>query len=150
MNKWIRIGLVIVSFLTLILIRSIASKTFYDPFIEFFKNDYLTTTFPAYETPKLFINLFCRHLINTLVSLAIIYFLFQKKQLITFSIKLITFSIKFLFSLCLCHRLNYFLLLETSFSSGYLFAFYIRRMLIHPIFLLVLLPAFYYQNKVVS
>ena len=143
MNKWIRIGLVIVSFLTLILIRSIASKTFYDPFIEFFKNDYLTTTFPAYETPKLFINLFCRHLINTLVSLAIIYFLFQKKQLITFSIKfyIITFVIL---------SIVYFLLLETSFSSGYLFAFYIRRMLIHPIFLLVLLPAFYYQNKVVS
>ena len=140
MSKGIRIGLIVTLFLVLILIRSFAETTFYDPFIAYFKNDYLTSTFPEFVMPKLFLNLFSRYLLNTLISLAIIYLFFQKKQLIVFSVKfyLITF---------ITLSIVYFSLLKTSFSSGYLLAFYVRRMLIHPIFLLILLPAFYYQKK---
>ncbi|PHR69682.1 MAG: exosortase F system-associated protein [Lutibacter sp.] len=140
MGKGIKIGLIVTLFLLLILIRSFASATFYDPFIEYFKNDYLTSVFPVFVMSKLFTNLFFRYLLNTLISLAIIYLFFQKKQLIIFSIKfyLIAFIIL---------SVLYFILLKTSFSSGYLLAFYVRRMLIHPIFLLILLPAFYYQKK---
>ena len=140
MVKGIRIGLIVALFLTLIFMRSFAATAFYDPFVEYFKNDYLTSIFPEFDTPKLFVNLFFRYLLNTLISLLIIYLFFQKKQLIIFSVKfyIITF---------ITLSLVYFLLLKTSFSSGYLLPFYVRRMLIHPIFLLILLPAFYYQKK---
>lgn len=140
MGKGIRIGLIVALFLTLIFMRSFAATAFYDPFVEYFKNDYLTSIFPEFDTPKLFVNLFFRYLLNTLISLLIIYLFFQKKQLIIFSVKfyIITF---------ITLSLVYFLLLKTSFSSGYLLPFYVRRMLIHPIFLLILLPAFYYQKK---
>jgi len=43
--------------------------------------------------------------------------------------------------------LAFYILLQTGFNKGYLLAFYIRRFLIHPLFVLVLLPAFYYQQK---
>ena len=140
MGKGIRIGLIVALFLTLIFMRSFAATAFYDAFVEYFKNDYLTSIFPEFDTPKLFVNLFFRYLLNTLISLLIIYLFFQKKQLIIFSVKfyIITF---------ITLSLVYFLLLKTSFSSGYLLPFYVRRMLIHPIFLLILLPAFYYQKK---
>jgi exosortase F-associated protein len=39
------------------------------------------------------------------------------------------------------------LLLRTNFESGYLFPFYIRRFIVHPIFLLIFLPTFYYHRK---
>jgi exosortase F-associated protein len=37
-------------------------------------------------------------------------------------------------------------LIRGSLESGYLLPFYIRRFIIHPLFLLLLLPAFYYQQ----
>ncbi|MCF6278767.1 MAG: exosortase F system-associated protein [Flavobacteriaceae bacterium] len=140
MNKSLRIILIIALFFLLILVRSFASVIFYDPFINFFKNDYLTSIFPEFITGNLFTNLFFRNSINTLISLAIIYLFFQKKQLIAFSVKfyIVTFIVL---------SIVYLVLLKTEFSSGYLLAFYVRRMLIHPIFLLILLPAFYYQKK---
>ncbi len=140
MKKGIRTGLIIALFLLLILVRSFASTTFYDPFIDFFKNDYLVNNFPVFTTSKLFLNLFFRYVINMIISLAIIYLFFQKKQLVLFSIKF--YGIAFIIL-----ATAYFILLKTEFSSGYLLVFYIRRMLIHPIFLLILLPAFYYQKK---
>jgi len=140
MKKGIRIILIVALFLLLILVRSFAATTFYDPFIDFFKNDYLTSVFPEFATSKLFLNLFFRYVINTIISLAIIYLFFQKKQLVLFSIKF--YAITFIIL-----SIAYFILLKTEFSSGYLLVFYIRRMLIHPIFLLILLPAFYYQKK---
>lgn len=124
----------------LILVRSLAPTMFYDPFIDFFKNDYLAMGFPEFSTIKLFLNLFSRYLLNTLISLAIIYLFFLKKQLVLFSIKF--YAITFIIL-----AIAYLMLLKTEFSSGYLLAFYVRRMLIHPIFLLILLPAFYYQKK---
>jgi len=143
MGKGIRIVLIVVLFLLLILVRSFASIMFYDPFIEFFKNDYLTSNFPEFITSNLFVSLFFRYMLNTLISLAIIYLFFLKKQLVLFSIKF--YAITFIIL-----AIAYFMLLKTEFSSGYLLAFYIRRMLIHPIFLLILLPAFYYQKKVTT
>lgn len=140
MKKGIRIGLIVVLFLLLILVRSFASTTFYDPFIDFFKNDYLASGFPEFLTGKLFVSLFFRYVLNSLISLVVIYLFFQKKQLVLFSIKF--YSIAFVVL-----SVVYLILLKTEFSSGYLLAFYIRRMLIHPIFLLILLPAFYYQKK---
>ena len=80
---------------------------------------------------------------NAIISLAIIYVAFQKRQLVIFSIKfyLIAFIVL---------SIVYYLLLRTGMANGYLFTFYVRRFLTHPIFILVLLPAFYYQQRILS
>jgi len=143
MKRGVRIGLIVVFFFLLMLVRAFAPKLFYDPFIEYFKNGYLTSHFPKFIYSKLFISLTGRYVLNTIISIVIIYLFFQKRALILFATKfyLVTFIVL---------AISYFLLLKTEFSSGYLPAFYIRRMLIHPIFLLLLLPAFYYQKKMLK
>lgn len=140
MSKSVRFILIGLLFLLLMLVRGFSSKLFYDPFITYFQNDYLLSGFPKYESWKLFLNLLLRYLINGLISLGIIFLFFQNS-------KVVKFAIKFYAILFVGLIIAYFGLLETQFSSGYLLGFYIRRMLIHPVILIVLLPAFYYQKK---
>jgi len=124
----------------LILVRAFAPKLFYDPFIQYFKNDYLYKAIPVFVTSKLFLNILLRYLLNFAFSLLILYVAFQKRSVIQFSIKFyaLTFVV---------FMLVFYILLQTGFNKGYLLAFYIRRFLIHPIFVLILLPAFYFQEK---
>ena len=140
MKKRYRILIILLLFFMLILVRAFAPRLFYDPFIQYFKNDYLYKAIPVFVTSKLFLNILLRYLLNFAFSLLILYVAFQKRSVIQFSIKFyaITFVV---------FMLAFYILLQTGFNKGYLLAFYIRRFLIHPLFVLVLLPAFYYQEK---
>lgn len=142
MKKQVRILLIIFLFLLLILVRAFRANLFYDPFIHYFEHDYLHLPIPEYDTLKLFFNIFLRYTINTIISLAIIYLAFQKKGLVRF-------SVKFYIAAFIGLSITYYILLKIGFQNGYLFGFYVRRFLIHPVFVLVLLPAFYYQKKLV-
>lgn len=124
----------------LVLVRAFAPNIFYDPFIEYFKNDFLSGNFPKYDSTKLILSLSFRYALNAIISLRILYVLFKRKSQIVFASKF--YGIAFILLITI-----YFFQLNAEFSNGYLLSFYIRRMLIHPIFLLVLIPAFYYQKK---
>ncbi len=142
MNRWIRMGIIGVLIILLMVVRSFGDKLFYDPFIDYFKNDYLYNNVPGYGTLKLFFHIFLRYTTNALISLAIIYVAFLNRRLIKFSVK---FYIIAFIVLCVV----YYGLLRAGMNNGYLFTFYVRRFLIHPVFVLILLPAFYYQKKLV-
>ncbi len=143
MNKWLKFIVIAVLFFMLILVRAFSKQLFYDPFISYFEDDYLYQNIPGFGSLKLFFHLFLRYLLNTIISLAIIYVAFQNKRLIKFSIKF--YSIAFLVL-----AIVYYLLLRSGMNNGYLFTFYVRRFLIHPVFVLILLPAFYYQKRLVQ
>lgn len=143
MKKRIRIPLILMLFLVLVAIRAYGTKLFYDPFIQYFQNDYLSQPIPEFNTAKLFLNAFFRYWLNVLISLVIIYLAFQKRTLVIFSVK---FYVAAFFVLSLA----YYFLLKTGFENGYLLGFYVRRLIIHPVFLLVLLPAFYYQQRLIN
>ncbi|PID69753.1 MAG: exosortase F system-associated protein [Flavobacteriales bacterium] len=143
MNKWLRLGVIGVLVFLLIMVRSLGDRMFYDPFIDYFRNDYLYVDIPGFKFLKLFYHLMLRYLANTLISLAIIYFAFQKKSLVIFSMKFYAIAFVIL-------SVIYYFLLRNGMENGYLFTFYVRRFLIHPVFILVLLPAFYYQEKLVK
>ncbi len=136
MNKVIRYILVFFLIVALVLVRAFQNELFYDPFINYFKSDYLHLSFPKYKTTKLILFTFLRYFINTIISVAIIYLIYQKKHL--------SFTLKFYGALFLILLLLFFVALQ--FSSNYLFLFYVRRFLIQPIFVLLLIPAFYYQE----
>jgi len=140
MTKPVKIVIIIGLFLMLMLIRALEPWLFYDPFIQYFKNDYLYKAIPVFVTSKLFLNIFFRYSLNLVFSLAILYVAFQKWSVIVFSIKFYTISFIILI-------LVFYTLLQSGFDNGYLLAFYIRRFLIHPLFVLILLPAFYFQKK---
>jgi exosortase F-associated protein len=139
MSKVVKIMLLTLLISLLFVIRGFAAELFYDPLIEYFQNDYLYTKMPEIKIWRLMIDMLFRYSLNSLVSLAIIWVLFQKKDYIKFS--------GFFFMLAFMVLIvGFILLLRDKFESGYLLPFYIRRFIIHPLFLLLLLPAFYYQK----
>ena len=142
MKKRIRIPIIAALFLLLILVRAFGADIFYDPFIEYFRNDYLNKPIPDYNGLKLSLNILFRYTLNTFISLAIIYVAFQKKGLVKF-------STKFYVAAFVVMGFLYFILLQFEMVNGHLFTFYVRRFLIHPVFVLILLPAFYYQKKLI-
>lgn len=139
MDKKYRILLIILLFFILIMVRAFAQQLFYDPFIEYFKYDFLNKPIPVFSGSKLLISIFFRYTINTIISLAIIYLAFQNKNFLKFSFKFYILAFIVL-------NITFFIILKGELKSGYLFAFYIRRFIIHPLFVLVLLPAFYYKQ----
>jgi len=140
MNRSIKIGAVILLFGLLILVRAYENDLFDDPLIRFFKVDHSTQMLPEFDKWKLLINVTLRFFINTVISLLILWFIFMKKEIIKISALL---------------YLAVFLVLLTAFIflifskeiGGHLALFYVRRFLIQPIFLLLLIPAFYFQKK---
>lgn len=138
MNKYLRFLLIGLLFFMLVLVRAFASELFYDPFIHYFKDDYLHKPIPETDLLKLYLSTMYRYILNALISVGIIYLLFQKKYL-KFALQ---FYIIAFIVLILLYSLPLFGVSINQFSI-----FYIRRFLIHPIFVLLLIPAFYYQKK---
>lgn len=136
--KYISIGLL---FGMLVLIRAFENELFYDPFLNFFKGDYLQANIPEYNTWLLFLNHIFRYGLNMIVSLGIIYIAFENRHVVKFSFGLYIVAFVFLVAL-------YFYLIQHNLKHDYLLTFYVRRFLIQPLFVLILLPAFYYQRKI--
>jgi len=124
----------------LILIRVFENELFYDPYLLFFQDDYLRMDYPNREVFKLTAFTTLRYLLNTVISLGIIYVIFRDKSMIKFAAILYTIAYVILLGLFLYFVLN-------PRQEDYLIFFYIRRFLIQPILLLLLLPAFYYFKK---
>lgn len=128
-------------FSILVLIRAFENELFYDPFLNFFKHDYLQAVIPDYNGWLLFVNHIFRYGLNMLVSLAIIYVAFENKHVLKLCTGL--YAVAFVILVAL-----YFYFIQHNLSEDYLLTFYIRRFLIQPLFVLILLPAFYYQRKI--
>jgi exosortase F-associated protein len=133
-KRYFFIGLFLV---LLILVRVFQNTLFYDPLIDYYKENYLIASIPEINTLKYFLNILFRYVLNTALSLGIIHFLFKESRILIFSVK-----IYFLFFIILASLL---LLLMLMFEDKMLL-FYIRRFLIQPLFLFILIPAFYYQR----
>lgn len=132
------IGILIV---LLILVRAFESKLFYDPFIDFFHSEIQNKPLPKYDGLKLFFGLFFRYLINSIITVSIIYLLFREMAIV----KLTSFLLLVFFLLLIAVL---FLILNYASQPDYLYVFYIRRFLIQPLFLILFVPAFFYQKNV--
>lgn len=136
MNKFLRVLLFIVSVILLVLIRRFEYRLFYDPFMAFFQGAYEAGD----QLPlRWYFNLMLRFLLNTIISLGILYICFLRWSVVKFSAVLYGILFLVLFPIFV------FLMSKVHFDD-YLSVFYVRRFLIHPVFLLLLIPAFYYQK----
>lgn len=133
----------------LILIRGFEESLFYDPLTQFFKSVRSYDQLPEFETVKLLANVVLRFLLNTIVSLGVLWVIFKNKDVVKISALLYCVLFVLLFIL-----FSYLLFLKhapteivSNEPNSFMSLFYVRRFLIHPIILLVLVPAFYYQNK---
>lgn len=139
MNKIVQVTSLILLFLLLIAIRAVAISYFYDPLIQYFKGDYNYLPLPELDYSKYFFFLSFRYLLNGIVSVAIIFVFFPKLNVVKFSVKFYIIAFAFLSMLLM-------IFLKFNIIDNHMVIFYIRRFLIHPLFLLILLPAFYYQK----
>jgi exosortase F-associated protein len=139
MNKIIKIGMVLLLTFLLVLIRFFESDLFYDPLYYYFKSDYTNLPIPGMDTIKFIGNITVRFLMNAIVSLAILWMIFKSRSIMKLSS--ILYGVFFvLLMMVFCFLLFY------SESKNLFALFYIRRFLIQPLFLLVLIPAFYFQK----
>lgn len=139
MNKVLTYVLVGILLLFLILIRAYENVLFYDPYLTFFENDYLYIDSPRREIAKLVLFTTLRFVLNTVISLGILYLIFKDKSMIRFSV--LIYAVAYILLLI---PFLYFVINPKQ-EDYYLF-FNIRRFIIQPIGLILLLPAFYYYK----
>lgn len=135
--NWI---IVILAVLGLIGVRAVEDKIFYDPFLEYFHEANKKAAFPDFEWGKLIINYIFRFLLNLIFSLIVLHFIFKKKE----------WTIQAAVLICLVFVITfpiYLYCISTKFEIGYLFSFYMRRFVIQPLVLLLIIPMFYYRRK---
>lgn len=140
MPKLIKIVLLIIFGGLLVIIRAYEDSIFYDPLLNYFKASGEYANLPEFDTIKLMSNLALRYAMNTIISIAVLWVIFQNKDVIKLSIILYALLFIVLFVL-------FYFLLFSSEAMQNLSLFYVRRFLIQPIFLLILVPAFYFQKK---
>lgn len=124
----------------LIGVRVLEDQLFYDPFLKFFHAAHKHRSFPHFEWMKLIVGHLYRFALNLFFSLVIIQALFLKKQWTIQAGVLI--SVVFALTLPV-----YLYCLHTKFEIGYLFSFYMRRFVIQPLILLLIVPLFYYRKR---
>jgi exosortase F-associated protein len=139
MNNKTKYILLFLLFGLLVLIRVFENELFYDPYLTFFQNDYLYIDNPRREIFKLTSFTTLRYALNTIISLAILYVVFKDKSIVKFSILIYVVSFIVLIAIYLYFVIN-------PRQEDYYLFFNMRRFLIQPIILLVLLPAFYYYK----
>ena len=140
MNRIVKITLSLLLAFLLVMIRMFEDSLFYDPLISFFKSEYSTKELPQFNSFKLLGNVVLRFLMNTVISLTILWLLFKDIGIVKLSS--ILYAILFVILI-----LGFSYLLFYSETKSFLPLFYVRRFLIQPLFLLVLIPAFYFQKK---
>lgn len=121
----------------LVCVRLFQDTLFYDPLIAFFKQE--GAVLPAYNSGRLFLGLAFRYLLNSGISLGIIWFCFKDKSIL----KLVSLLYVVFFALLTAA----FFIAVNAKNPSLLLLFYIRRFLIQPLFLILFIPAFYYQRQ---
>jgi len=138
-----KVRFIVSLFLVLILasIRSYESSLFYDPFLVFFRREFANLPLPEFDSLHLFWSLLFRYSLNTVVSLTIIFAIFNQFELVKLSAFLYLGFFIILIS-------AFFLILYFYGNHNNLLLFYIRRFLIQPLFVVLFIPAFFYQKQI--
>ena len=140
MLRWF---LVLLGILGLIGIRGLEDKIFYDPFLQFFKSADQSAVFPNFIWGKLILGYLLRFALNAFFSLWIIQFLFENKEWTRQALILILLVFVIVFPI-------YLYCIYDKFQFGYLFSFYVRRFVIQPLTVILIIPIFYYRKKVLQ
>lgn len=139
MFKSVTYILIFVLFTLLVLIRFFEDYLFYDPYLQFFENDYLYIDNPRREVFKLTVFTSLRYDLNSIISIGIIYLFFKEKAMVKLSLLIYLVAYVFLLAAFLYFVIN-------PRQEDYYLFFNVRRFFIQPLILIVLLPAFYYHK----
>ena len=138
--KVIAIFLAILIVILLAAVRAFERQLFYDPFIAFFKSNYQTQAYPDFDGLLLFVSYSFRFALNSGLSLLLLYVLFADRSIV--KVASVLFGLFYVVLLLLFFGLFYSLDHPSTFL-----VFYVRRFLIQPLFIILFIPAFYYQKR---
>lgn len=131
--------LIIAGISGLIGVRALEDHIFYDPFLNFFHEADRNMPFPDFEWGKLIVNYLFRFILNLFFSCVVIHFWFKNRKWTVQGAVLILIIFGITFPI-------YLYCIYTQFEIGYLFSFYMRRFVIQPLILLLIIPMFYYRR----
>lgn len=139
-SRVLKLAAVVTLLLCFVLVRFNENILFYDPFLAYFKGDFNNQPLPEFDVFLLILNLLFRYGLNMLISLGLIYVIFKDWMMIQFSffLYLIAFAVLLL---------SFFLVIYFYGAENNFLLFNIRRFLIQPIFVLLFIPAFYFQKQ---
>mgnify|MGYP003644457569 FL=1 len=140
MNKIISVVLIVISLLGLASVRLLENDLFYDPFIAYFKSNFQLQQLPDVDKGLYLISTVFRYFINLLFTVCMIWFLYKSKEFVKATLWVHLFSFIILLA-------AFFILLPLEDEWVKMTLFYIRRFLIHPILLFILVPGFYFISK---
>ncbi|MDO3423803.1 exosortase F system-associated protein [Chryseobacterium urinae] len=133
--------LVILGVLGLVSVRILEDRIFYDPFLNYFHEANKNIPFPSFEWGKLISGYLFRFILNLLFSCVVIHFWFKNRQWTIQGAVLIAIIFAITFPI-------YLYCIYNKFEIGYLFSFYMRRFVIQPLALLLIIPMFYYRKQI--
>lgn len=139
MLKFLRFTLIALLFIALAAIRFFEQELFSDELSVFFASGFSYAEPPVFDIFNEITQITLRFLLNSLISLAIIFLLFRSQKTLKFAALLYVINY-----IVLAPVLIYFLM---NLSQGeYFYLFYTRRFLVQPVLIIILIPAFYYQE----
>jgi len=124
-------------------VRMLEDAIFYDPFLNYFHEANKNISLPQIEWGKLIVSHLFRFILNLFFSCIIIHFLFKNKEWTMQGAVLITIIFAITFPI-------YLYCIYNQFEIGYLFSFYMRRFVIQPLILLLIVPLFYYRKQMLQ
>lgn len=124
-------------------VRMLEDAIFYDPFLNYFHEANKNISLPQFEWGKLILSHLFRFILNLFFSCIIIHFLFKNKEWTMQGAILITIIFAITFPI-------YLYCIYNQFEIGYLFSFYMRRFVIQPLILLLIVPLFYYRKQMLQ
>jgi exosortase F-associated protein len=140
LNNKFRVFILGTLVLFLALIRIVEESLFYDPYLDYFKSDFINLPLPIVDKLKLFLNLLFRYSLNTIVSIAFIQIAFKD---INFA-KFVSALYVLLFIVLI---VVFYFVLAFYAEENKMTLFYIRRFLIQPLFLLLFIPGYLIQIR---
>ncbi|MBW7675565.1 exosortase F system-associated membrane protein [Chryseobacterium chendengshani] len=133
--------IVIAGIFGLVGVRMLEDQIFYDPFLNYFHEANKNVVFPEFEWGILVLSHIFRFVLNLIFSSIIIHFLFKNKEWTIQGVLLIAIVFIITFPI-------YLYCIYDRFEMGYLFSFYMRRFVIQPLILLLIVPLFYYRKQI--
>ncbi len=140
LNNKIRFFVLFLLVLVLASIRIFEESIFYDPFLHYFKADITNFPLPDVEKLNLFLSLFFRYLLNSIVSITFIQIAFKDLSFTKFAS--ILYGLLFIILI-----IAFYIVLVFYANENKMELFYIRRFLIQPLFLLLFIPGYLIQKR---
>lgn len=137
-HKYVRYILAAAVAVAIIAVRFLEQDLFYDPLLDYFKHAN-RGILPPIDSIKLNMHVFLRYMINLLLTVLMIKLIFWKQTYVKFTIICGCVGLVILLPL-------YAYMLSKNLEFGEMIFFYVRRFLIQPMFLIILIPCFYYQE----